>query len=79
MPKLICAEVNEIFRNLCRSSCAEVLVPKFTRDEVRLPVRQGIKLDIQNLKYQKCLLFIHTAECDVIQNYFGQTSIQSHC
>ena len=24
MPKLICVEVNEIFRNLCRSSCAKV-------------------------------------------------------
>ena len=24
MPKLICAEVNENFRNLCRSSCAQV-------------------------------------------------------
>ena len=32
MPKLICAEVNEI--------CAEVLGPKFTRAEVRLPVQQ---------------------------------------
>ena len=24
MPQFICAEVNEIFRNLCRNSCVEV-------------------------------------------------------
>ena len=35
MPKLICTEVNEIFRN--------VLVPKFTRAEVRLPEKSGQK------------------------------------
>ena len=27
MPKLICVDVNEIFRNLCRGSCAEVRLP----------------------------------------------------
>ena len=27
--RITCAEVNEIFQNLCRSSCAKVLVPKF--------------------------------------------------
>ena len=34
MPKLICAEVNEIFRNLCQSSCAEVRLPDFERPQV---------------------------------------------
>ena len=35
--KITCAEVNEIFQNLCRSSCAEDFGPKFTCAEVCLP------------------------------------------
>ena len=54
VPKLICAEVNEIFRNLCRSSAA----PKFGYPLSRLTLdRNGLKYKQEDLyKYNEAHL-----------------------
>ena len=59
MPKVICAEVNEIFRNLCRSSCAEVhpCRSSVTRREHFITNKPNSNVYFGNVSKPYCILF----------------------
>ena len=74
VPKLICAEVSEIFKNLCRISCAEVhpCQSSFTRFNLNsFACKIGIFIQIYKILFTAWIVYVFTVHHSLQRSFLS--------